>query len=242
MGILLRLMSVVLSAVVIVIALTLFFKVEQVTVSGQVRYSEEEIVAVSGVLPGDNLVLLDKYMIARNLYTQLPYITDVTVNRSFPDTLVLEIRETEGVFAVDGGGVWWLVSDSGKLLEAVNDERAQECIVLRGVTMPEAAVGAYVQFDESGNLTTQRLVEIASALSEREMLEKTNYLDTSDPHKLVIGYDDRFAVEIFYDADLEFVFNCLEAVVDQLQPNETGIIRMTMDNKDEVRFIPYADQ
>ncbi|MBR2132842.1 MAG: FtsQ-type POTRA domain-containing protein [Oscillospiraceae bacterium] len=241
-GTLLRLISVVLSAVVIVAALTLFFKVEQVVVSGQMRYTEEEIVEISGVLPGDNLILLDKYMIARNIYTELPYITDVVVNRSFPDTLVLEVTETRGAFAVDSGGVWWLVSDGGKLLEAVSDERAQESIVLRGVTMPEAAVGAYVKFDENGNLTTQRLLDIASTLSERGMLEKANYLDTSDPRKLVMGYDNRFAVEMFYDADLEFSFNCLEAVVEKLQPNETGIIRMTMDNKDEVRFIPYTEE
>ena len=47
-GPLLRLLSVVLTAVVIVAALTLFFKVETVSVSGNSRYTAQEIIDVCG--------------------------------------------------------------------------------------------------------------------------------------------------------------------------------------------------
>ena len=68
LGPLLRVLSVLLTAVAVVAALTLFFKVDQVVVSGNSRYSAEEIIEVSGVEQGDNLILMDKYHICL-LYT-----------------------------------------------------------------------------------------------------------------------------------------------------------------------------
>ena len=72
------------------------------------------------------------------------------------------------------------------------------------------------------------------------MLEKTSVLDASDPEFLTLTYDGRFQVEMFYDADFAFKLNCLQAAVAQLEPNESGIIRMTLKVDNEVRFIPSA--
>src|SRR5699024_10339301 len=100
---LMRVLSVLLTAVAIVAALTLFFKVDQVVVSGNDRYSEQEIIEVSGVEQRDNLILMDKYRIAEKLYTQLPYITEVRINRKLPDVLMVEVVETKAVALIKGG-------------------------------------------------------------------------------------------------------------------------------------------
>ena len=55
---LLRPLSLLLAAAAIVAALTMFFKVESIQVAGASRYQADEIIAASGVEPGDNLVLL----------------------------------------------------------------------------------------------------------------------------------------------------------------------------------------
>ena len=241
-GPLLRLLSVVLTAVVIVVALTLFFKVDHITVSGNSRYTAEEIVAVCGVGQGDNLILLDKYQIARELYTQLPYITDVRVNRDFPDGLVVEVTETQAALAIECGGAWWLVSQSGKIVDVTDSAAAQGYLLLRGMTARDAAVCASLTLSEEDFISAQRLLELISALSKRAMLEKTTSIDASNREKLVLAYDGRFDVEIRYDADFDFKLDCLQAVVGELEPNETGIIRMTMDDENEVRLIPYGRQ
>ncbi|MBR3704032.1 MAG: FtsQ-type POTRA domain-containing protein [Oscillospiraceae bacterium] len=238
-GPLLRLMSVLLTAVVIVAALTLFFKVEKVSVSGNSRYSAEEIIAVCGVEQGDNLVLLDKYAIAQRLYTQLPYITDVRINRSFPDGLTVEVTETHAALAIESGGAWWLVSEDGKIVDATDTQGAESYLVLRGMNAQEMAIGAQLTFAAQDHMSTQRLKELVAALSERGMLERTQSIDAGDSEILRIGYEGRFDVELYYDADFDFKLDCLRAAVDELEPNETGIIRMTMKDENEVRFIPY---
>lgn len=239
-GPVLRLLSVVLTAVVIVVALTLFFKVENITVSGNSRYATEEIVAVSGVMQGDNLILLDKYKIAQKLYTELPYITNVRIKRDFPDGLKVEVTETHSALAIETGGAWWLVSENGKVLECTDAAAAQEHLLLRGMTAQGIAAGEQLVLSKDGNINAQRLLELIGVLRERGMLEKVAVIDAGNEEMLVIAYDGRFDVELRYDADFSFKMDCLKAAVNELEPNETGIIRMTMADENEVRLIPYG--
>ena len=238
-GPLLRLLSVVLTAVVIVAALTLFFKVETVSVSGNSRYTAQEIIDVCGVQQGDNLVLLDKYAIAQRLYTQLPYITDVRINRLFPDGLSVRVAETHADLTVESGGAWWLVSENGKIVDMTDARGAEGYLVLRGMNAQDVEIGSQLSFSPEDHISAQRLKELVAALSARGMLDKTDEINAADREIMVIRYDGRFDVELYYDADLDFKLDCLQAAVNELEPNETGIIRMTMKDENEVRFIPF---
>ena len=236
----LRLLSVVLTAVVIVAALTLFFKVEQISVQGNARYSADEIIAACGVMSGDNLVLLDKYSVAQTLYTDLPYITDVRITRSFPDTLKITVEETHASLAIESGGAWWLLSDAGKVLEQVDEAEAQNHLLLIGMTALPPSAGSPVELTADNRLSTERLLELVAGLNQRGMLEKTQSIHADNSEILILSYDNRFRVELYYDADLDFKLDCLLAAVNELEPNETGIIRMTMENENEVRLIPFT--
>ena len=238
LGPLLRVLSVLLTAVAVVAALTLFFKVDQVVVSGNSRYSAEEIIEVSGVEQGDNLILMDKYHIAEKLYTELPYITEVRINRKLPDVLMVEVVETQAVAAIKGGSSTWLMDSGGKLLEVVSASMPKKYITLEGLTAETPATSGKLKLGEESPISAQRLLELVQALKQWGMLEKTTSLDASDPDYMVLSYDGRFQVEMFYDADFDFKLNCLQAAVAQLEPNETGTIRMTMKDDNEVRFIP----
>ena len=88
-------------------------------------------------------------------------------------------------------------------------------------------------------MTVQRLCELLSAMEERSMLSRADSVDLSDPKILVLNYDGRFRVEMFYDANLPFKLDGLLGVVtDHLEPNETGTIRMTMSDDNQVNYIP----
>lgn len=240
LGPLMPFLSIVLAAVAIVAALTLFFKIGKYEVTGNSRYSREEILAAADVPEGSNLVLLNRFEVAQRIYTKLPYITEVRVNQKPPDLLQLEVTETKAVAAVRGGGVWWLMSAGGKLLETVEEAATQPYLVLRGIEALEPALGNWLQLDENSTLSLERLLSLMEELEKQGCLKRANYVDASNSRQLVMGYDGRFEVEIPYDADFAFKLLCLSKTVDEnLEPNETGVIRMTNDL--ETRFIPYED-
>ena len=219
---LLRPLSVLLAAVAVVIALTLFFKVGSIEVTGNSRYSAEEIAAATGVEMGDNLILLDRYGIQRKLFVDLPYIKEARINPNPPSTLSVEVVETTAVAALPGAGAYWLISRDGKLLEAVDETQAQDYLGIAGLEADAPAAGQELRL---------------AALEERQILARADSLDMTSDDTLVIYYDGRFRVEMYYSADFDYKLHCLEETVTLLQPNETGIIRMTMKDEDEVRFI-----
>lgn len=238
LGRLMRPLSLLLAAVAVVAALTLFFKVEEITVTGASRYDAEEIIAASGVETGDNLILLNRYGISRRIYTSLPYITDVRPSPQFPDTLLIEVTEARPVAAVESGGFWWLVSSGGKILEMVDSMAAADYLAVTGVQAEGLEVSGRLELPEESPMTAERLCELLAAMEERSMLGRADNLDLSDPEILILNYDGRFRVEMYYDANLSFKLDGLLGVTEYLEPNETGTIRMTMSDDNQVNYIP----
>jgi len=235
---LLRPLSVILAAVAVVIALTLFFKVGDIEVTGNSRYSAEEIAAATGVEPGDNLILLNRYGIQQKLFVDLPYIKEARIYPTLPATLSVEVVETTAVAAIPGAGAYWLISQDGKLLEAVDETRAKDYLEIYGLEVDAPAAGQEARLMEDSPMSLSRLKELLAALADRQMLNRADSMDMTSSDTLAISYDGRFRVEMYYSADFNYKLNCLEETVALLQPNETGIIRMTMKNEDDVRFIP----
>jgi len=207
-------------------------------VTGNSRYTVEEIIAATGVEPGDNLVLMDRYGIQQRLFVNLPYIIEARINPKLPSTLRIDVTETTAAASIGGGGTNWLIDIEGKLLEPVEGETAQGCLQITGVEADGPTLGTMLVLPEESPVSRARLGELLAVLQEREVLDKTERVDLSDPEKLILYYDGRFQVEIYYDADFDYKLQGLLEVVALLEPNEQGIIRMTMKDDDEVRFIP----
>ena len=241
LGRLLRPLSVLLTAAAVVAALTMFFKVSTVEVTGSSRYRDGEVAAASGVELGDNLVLLDKYRIAQRIYTELPYVTEARINRKFPSTLVLEVTETTAVASIQGAGGYWLLSAGEKLLEAVDETGAQDYLRITGLEAVNPAVSARLELPEDSPITLERLGQLLSAMERLEMLGRADGLDLSDRSDLVLGYDGRFQVIISYDADFDYKLLCLLEAVKCLEPNERGTIRLNMKEANKAHFIPASE-
>lgn len=238
LGRLLRPLSFLLAAGAVVAALTMFFKVETIQVTGTSRYQASEVISASGVEPGDNLVLLDRYRVSQRIYTALPYITDVQPRPKFPNTLEIEVTETRAAAAIQGAGGWWLLSAGGKILEAADAALAAECPRITGVQAESPSVSAALTLPEDSTITGQRLQELLAVLASYEALPQVDLIDCASPRELVLHYDGRFRAEMFYDADFDLKITCLLSAVDKLEPNQKGTLRMTMSDDYEVRFIP----
>ena len=92
-----KLLSILIIFAAILAGCIIFFRVNTMVVSGNARYTQEEVIAAAGVERGDNLFTLNKYQIADRILTQLPYVEDVSISRKLPDALIFEVAESSGV-------------------------------------------------------------------------------------------------------------------------------------------------
>ena len=234
----LRVLSFLLICGAIVAALILFFKVETVTVTGNQRYTTEEILDVAAIETGENMFLLNKHAVAGRITGELPYVESVKINRGLPDTIVIQVMECKPIAAVIQGGDGWLVSGSGKLLEKISASACGNYLQIRGCELLLPTVSSQMELPSDGTVTKERLLELIDQLEYWGMLEQIRWIDCGDPEVMVLRYGDRFDVELLYDADFHKKLNALSQIIPSLEDNQTGTILLTMPDKSS--FKPHA--
>ena len=231
-----KLLAFVLICTAIALALTLFFRIRTIQVSGNDRYTREEIIAAAEVKEGDNLFLMNKYNAAERIRKALPYIETVQFRRMLPDGLSIVVTECADPAAVVQDGKAYLLCDTGNIVDEMAASAARGRMQVKGLTLTGPAVGTQAQAAEGQELTLERLLELMKALDSRGMTGNVSQLDMSDASQLTLRYLDRFDVYFPWDADYGYKLDYLLAVVEKLEVNEKGIINMMQEGK--ARLIP----
>ena len=91
-------------AVALTMGATVFFQVETVAVTGNSRYSQEEIIQATGIQTGDNLFRMNKFQIAHQVLQGLPYVEELTIRRALPSTIVITVKEWDAVARIEAPG------------------------------------------------------------------------------------------------------------------------------------------
>ena len=153
---LLRLITVTAIVFAVVLGMSIFFKVENVKVSGGVKYSAWDVSEASGIEKGTNLMTISRAQISGNIISKLPYVATVRVGINLPDTVNIEITELEVVYAAeDSEGNWWLMNDQGKIVEKTNAITAKEYTRVLGLKLAEPQVGQQAVAKEENVQTIQ---------------------------------------------------------------------------------------
>lgn len=216
----------------VVAALTLFFRVDAIVITGAERYTQEEIIQATGLEAGDNLFLLNKYAIAEDLLKKLPYIAQVRINRELPETLYIEVAETRAALAVVQDGMAWLVSPEGKLVEQRTADAAGELPQVTGCQLLAPSVASFLALPAERSIQQESLLALLAALEDGGLLEQVQGIHMEDLSYLTMDYTQRFRVELPYSADYAYKLRGLQAILDsgRIESNEVGTIRMTSDD------------
>ena len=203
-----KLLAFVLICGAIGLALAMFFRIDDIEISGSSRYTNQQITAAAEVRVGDNLFFLNKYDAAARIRQQLPYVETVQFRRVLPSKLVVQVTECRDPVAIKQDGTVYLLCDKGTIVDTVSAAKWSQYIQIEGLTL----------------------------LDDKGMLHQVQVIDLSDAARITIRYTDRFDVQFLWDADFDYKLDYLAAVVDKLEDNEKGTIDMTQEGK--ASFIP----
>lgn len=227
-----KLLSMLVICAAIVAALTLFFRVEEVRVSGQERYTEAQILQASGVQQGDNLFLLNKYDLAGRVVEKLPYIEDLRISRKLPDTLLIDVTECGRPMGVEQDGFVWLISSRGKIVDQLTPEDDADFGTITGCQLLAPSVGTKIALATDLSSRQTSLLGLLSALAEAGMLEQVDGIRMDDLSMIRMDYDGRFTVELPYGADYGEKLTILRLALasDYVQDNMTGTFDMMRED------------
>ena len=232
-GVLYKLLTLVVVCAAAVLALTLFFKVESVEVTGNSRYSAQEIQDACGVQLGDNLYLLSKPDMVQRLHQQLPYIDEVRITRRLPNTLCVQVTEFSTVYAVEQEGTVWLLTSGGKIVETAAERG--DTPLIDGCELLAPSLGGDVSFALELQNRRESLFALLTALESAELTGNVRAIHLGDPTVLSMDYTERFTVEMPYGADYPRLLRYLTLVIEELETNLTGVIDLTRDGEPHFR-------
>lgn len=227
-----KIIAVLLSLVCGVLALTAFFRVEQMEIVGLTRYDTQDVLNTFGIKQGDNLFFCDSLRGQKRLLAQYPYFESVSVERDLPSRMVVTVKEAQPIAAVNSTqGGWFVLDKDCRVLERTDQEGAKDAAEVLGLRTPGAEPGQTLPAEDPDVL--EALKTLANGLDKVGLGGKATLYNLQDLDSIWFLYEERFAVCVGDTKNLDHKLAILQALVtgDQFSPSDKGSINLALGDR-----------
>ena len=223
------------AAVIVILSLTVFFKIQTITIKGNSVYTAQEISAVLPIEKDKNLFLTDTSSAEEKLETNLPYIYDAQISRKLPSTIIVNIKETEKIYAIKNKDkTYTLLDDNFKVLEIGAAKRPKKSVLIKKAALNTATAGNTAEF--TNKKTKENLQKIIAA-AKKLKLNKITEIYSVDINNNYIVHDGRITIKLGSAENLEdklySAFAAIEKIEEQ-NPQSEG--ELTVGSGKQIYF------
>lgn len=190
---LLFLLSVAVISVGIVLMLSVFFKINTITIKGDKVYADKQIIEQCGIDVGDNLFRVNEEKLNEKLPELLPYVEKVTLERKLPDTLIVNITATREIAALPNGTGFALVDYSGKILDKNASMLREGVAMVSGIAPKDLTEGKIITL--KNQKLTDDFITLLGGIKESKINLLTEITVTKNG-EFQLTYDDRIRIEL----------------------------------------------
>ena len=251
-----KLISMAAVVVAVFLGLSVFFRVDTITVAGADKYTPWMIRQASGVETGDALLSISEARVASRIISDLPYIDEVKVSRKLPGTVEIQVTELQVTYSIeDENGGWWLIASSGRAIEAVSLEKAMGYTRVEGLAIRTPTAGEQVQalpgkiidpgegtaveMDQTdADQQLAALIAIMTGLERSRIIGEITVIDVTTITDLRLEYPQLLTVRLGDDEQLEYKISYLAAAVEKLEANQSGELDLSLEYTEKAVFTP----
>lgn len=256
---LIQLLTVTAVVAAVVLGMSVFFKVETITVAGAETYSAWAIREASGISEGDSLLTFSKPKASAKIQAELAYVGDVRIGIKLPDTVIIYIEEMDVAYAMESTqGDWWLINSDGRVVEQITSNEANNHTQVLGVRLQDPQQGSNaVAADEVPQETlasgepvpltvtgAQRLssaLQILKALEANDIVGQAASVDVTSLDDVTLWYGSRYEVLLGDTTQMEYKIACMNDTILELSEYQSGILDISFDIwTDEVGYTPFG--
>lgn len=215
-------------------------------------YSAEEIANASGIQIGDNLLTLNKAEIAARIKSALPYINQVQVKRTLPNTVTLIVTEFEVTYAIsDSAGGCWLINCDGTVLESSATNDNKEHMTIQGLTIQPPQIGQIIEpagaeGADQTELSAKKdaLLLVLHALEAAPEISKQMVTcDLSASYDIVLWYGTQYEIHLGTTDEIAYKLAYFKGMLEEFsKKNQTylsGVIDITFSEGRKASFHPF---
>ena len=203
--------------VAVIFVMSVFFRVSDIQVRGNTHYTDEEIIRAIDIEEGDNLFFFDRFAALSRVFAKLPYIDEVTVERSLPNRVIITVSESQALAYIVLGEENWTIDHNCKVLGKANDDELQGLIPIVGISPGTLMIGEPLQ-------------EVLDQLEARGLYTRVGRVDFSNPNNVEFTLSDKYVVRLGNGSNVEYKFGMVISVLSQLLEGDVGIINVSDGN------------
>lgn len=144
-----------------------FFDVQKITVSGNAYYTSEQILDLAKAKTGGNLFWtnLSKW---KNRLLDDPYIKNVKISRSLPDTIKISVKERAEYAAIPYSGDYIIIDKDALILRQT--DVAPAVTLIGGLTLSNIEAGTALKVEENAMFT--KTMKLLASMEKNEIYFK----------------------------------------------------------------------
>ena len=220
----------------VILVLSVFLRVSDIQVRGNSHYTDEEIIRAIDIEEGDNLFFFDRFAALSRVFAKLPYVREVTVERSLPNKVIITVEESQALAYIVLGEEKWTIDQDCKILGKATEDELEGLIAIRGISPGTLMIGEDLTTSDGNTEIVTYIAEVLYQLEERGLYTQVGTIDFTDPKNVSFDYSDKFTVKIGNGSKVEYKFGMLVSVLSQLLVGDVGIIDVS--SASVARFIP----
>lgn len=198
-------------AILIVLSLTVFFKINTIVIEGESIYTTEEISQVLGVKKGQNLFRLKLSEIENEMLSDLPEVETVEINRKLPDKINVTVTPCVAKADIEVDGKYYQISQSGKIMKEVQGQ-SNDLIHIKGLEPESTELGVIATSqDKYKNDILKTIMDTIEAID----FEGITTIDIRDRLNIILIYNDKIELEVGTSLDLEYKIEFVKKVIDE---------------------------
>ena len=216
--------------VAVIFVMSVFFRVSDIQVRGNSHYTNEEIIRAIDIEEGDNLFFFDRFAALSRVFAKLPYIDEVSIERSLPNRVIITVTESRALAYIVLGEEKWTVDHSCKVLGKANDDELAGLIPVVGISPGTLMIGEPLETADKNEEIVAYIAEVLDQLEARGLYTQVGRVDFSDPNQVEFTLRDKYTVRLGDSSNVEYKFGMLISVLSQLLEGDVGIINVSDGN------------
>ncbi len=233
-----------------VLCLAMFFRTKEIVVTGNDRYTVEELVSASGIQLEQNIFTVDRGRTAAQIKGAFSYLEEVRVVPVMPTTMEIQVVESiPQLMVANSADSYSLLSTGGRIIEQCLGLAGEELPLVVGTDFSWFPQGAYPEelppevtnrrHKEHREATDRELEAVrvmqtlryVTASAEATGFAGINYIDVSDDLCTSVLWDKRVLIRLGTELELDRKFTFAGAVLAELGEDFTGTVDLSVFSK-----------
>jgi len=212
----------------LIFVMSVFFRVQNIVVEGNTHYTDEEIISAIDIEDGDNLFFFDRFATISRVFAKLPYVEEVSVTRSLPNKVTINVVECKALAYIKVGDEEWTIDHNCKVLGKAAAGEDSYLIAVDNFKPGTLLIGEKPTSADGDESKVDYLSEVLCQIQDRALSVNVKSVEFSDSGSVSFEYGGKFTVVIGNSGgDTEYKFGMLVTVLSALKDGDMGTIDLS---------------